>query len=101
MTVLRPAAPAGPGANPYGGATGPTALLTGFPGSLLHGGTARAGLIPADARVGGAIAMLPLLPGLAICRGDLLRDEQGRRYVASDVELSSFGWRVDMHQAAS
>jgi hypothetical protein len=102
LTVTRPAAAVSPGANAYGGGGVPLPILTGFNGSLLHGGSVHgAGAIPADARIGGAVALLPALAGLVILRGDLVADDLGRNYVVSGSELNELGWRLDLRQAAS
>jgi hypothetical protein len=103
LTVTRPSTAGVAGVNAYGGGTGSTAVVAGFPGNLLHGGSSRApGAIPADARIGEAVALLPAVSAAPFfARGDLVTDDLGRSFVVSGAELNALGWRLDLRQAAS
>ena len=102
VSVTRPAAGAVAGVNAYGGGSASGPVIDGFPASILHGGTAHgAGAIPADARIGSAVGLLPAIANTVFARGDLLRDDAGHGFVVSGAEQNQFGWRLDLRQAAS
>lgn len=77
-------------------------LLTGWPASMVaHGeGIDRADL-PADAALGGWSVLLPALPSVLLRTGDLVTDDLGRTGVVSSAELSDYGWRLIVRQAAT
>lgn len=102
LTVTRPNAYAVTGLNAYGGGGTLAPVVSGFPASLLHGGDLRgAEAIPADARIAGAVALLPAVAGLSFARGDIVTDDLGRSYVTAQAEQNELGWRLDVRQAAS
>jgi hypothetical protein len=105
VDLVRPAAPVMAGLNQYGAVTRGTerVLLQGFPVSLLTGGVGdrtRAGLAD-DTRVPGFMAMLPVVAGVVPQVADLVRDEQGQKYVVTAVETLNAVWRFSLVQAVS
>jgi hypothetical protein len=103
INVTRPSTAGVAGVNAYGGGTGSTSVIAGYPGNLLHGGSARGvGAIPADARIGEGVALLPVLgETVFFARGDMVSDDLGRAFVVSGAEFNELGWRLDLRQAAS
>jgi hypothetical protein len=91
--------------NPYGAVLPSTevALVTGFPASLLVGGTGdrtRAGL-PDDTRVPGFVALLPAVPCVQPRVADIVTNERAERFVVTAVELVNGVWRLSLVQAVS
>jgi hypothetical protein len=105
VSVVRPEAPLLAGLNGYGAITPgtETTLISRFPASLLAGGMGdrtKQGL-PDDTRVPGFIAMLPVVTGVIPRVGDLLMDEQNRKYTVTAVEVLGAVWRFSLVQAVS
>ncbi len=105
VSVSRAGAMDGVGLGGYGGLQRQlaTPLLTNWPASLVsHGfGMDRVDL-PGDAKLGGWIVLLPILPCSIVLRtGDLVTDDLGRAGVVSWAELSDLGWRLFVRQAAT
>ena len=102
LSVSRPAAPAMPGINGYGGVALATAepLLAAWPASVLSAGSGSAGDLPGDARIP---SWTVLLPGatVGLRGGDLIHDDLGRTYVIGTAERSALGWRILAKQAAT
>ena len=99
LDVLRPAGPETPGLNGYGGVREPRlrAILSDWPGQVLGGsGGGHTGL-PDDGGQSGWSVLLPPTPA-AILGSDLLRDEEGRRFLVRTAELSEMGWRLLVRQ---
>ena len=98
VTVSRPAAVAGFGAQPYSGDVFSTMapLLTGWPVSLLNGTKGENGSValPGDVKMPWAAVLMPALPGVTILMGDVLTDDLGRRFIVSAAELTGLGWRM-------
>jgi hypothetical protein len=104
LTVTRPSSGAAAiaGVNAYNGGGAAAAVVGGFPASLLHGGASRGtSAIPADARAGGAVALMPPIAGVVFARGDLVGDDLGRNFVVGEAEENGLGWRLELRQAAS
>ena len=92
------------GVSGYGAAdTGDAVLLMGWPASLLESGTG--GAAQADLPTGTSLAswtvLLPVLPGVMLRAGDLLRDDLSRSGVVATAELSELGWRLHVKQTAT
>jgi hypothetical protein len=105
VALSRPAAPVLAGINPYGAVLlgTMTALIAGFPASLLTGGLGdrtRAGLQD-DTRVPGFIAMLPVVPCVQPRVADILTNERAERFVVTAVEPVFGVWRLSLVQAVS
>jgi hypothetical protein len=105
LGLWRPAAPVMAGINPYGAVVPrtETALISGFPASLLVGGIGdrtRAGL-PDDTRVPGFIALLPAVECVQPRVADILTNERAERFVVTAVELVNGVWRLSLVQAVS
>ncbi len=104
VCVSRPGVSSGVGLATYGGIRRDTLqpVLSGWPASMVaHGlGLDRADL-PADASLGGWSVLLPVLPGIVLRTGDLVADDLGRAGVVASVELSDYGWRLAVRQAAT
>jgi len=103
--LWRPAAPVMAGINPYGAVLPrtETALISGFPASLLVGGIGdrtRAGL-PDDTRVPGFIALLPAVDCVQPRVADILTNERAERFVVTAVELVNGVWRLSLVQAVT
>ncbi|MDE8342955.1 MAG: hypothetical protein POG24_03960 [Acidocella sp.] len=101
ITVTRPQSYVSIGLSAYGGGiTGP-ATLESFPASLLHAsGNRGAEAIEADAKISGAVVLLPQIVGFSPSRGDVITDSIARNYIVSQAELNELGWRLDVRQAA-
>lgn len=100
--LARPGGAALVGSNSYGGvqpATA-TALLTGWPASLLQQGRGQQGPLPGDTRLAFWTVLLPRLP-VAPKPGDLLEDDLGQTYVLAAAEESDLGWQLQVKQVAS
>lgn len=106
ISLWRPAAPGLAGVNPYGAIlpSTNTALLAGFPGSLLAGGgtvdRTHAGL-PDDTKVPGFVALLPVVSCVQPQVADILTDATGARFVVNAVETVNGVWRLSMNQAVA
>ncbi|MDE8344816.1 MAG: hypothetical protein POH28_01385 [Acidocella sp.] len=105
VNLLRPAAPALAGLNPYGAILPGTevTLVEGFPASLLVGGIddrTRAGL-PDDTKVPGFTALLPAISSVVPHVADILSDGNGERFVVVGVETVNAVWRLSLVQAVS
>jgi hypothetical protein len=103
LRLTRPAAPALPGANPYGAVTPATeqVLIEGYPASLLRAGLSdrtRDGL-PDDTKVPGYAAMLPAVTGVCPMVADIAVDATGARFVVIGVERLAGVWRLALVQA--
>jgi len=107
ISLARPAAPALPGINSYGGVIRANLepLLSNWPASVLAGGTGERepAELPADVRLGGYSVILPAPPPIVLGNDasrvvlrpdDLMTDDLGRTYVVSSAELSELGWRL-------
>jgi hypothetical protein len=105
ISLWRPAAPVLAGINPYGAilpATS-TALVAGFPASLLVGGTSdrtRAGLAD-EPKLPGYVCMLPRVAGVQPLVADILVDAGGARFLVNAVEVVNGVWRLSLNQAVS
>ncbi len=99
VRVLRPAGNSRPGLNPPGGRRDRTdvALMADWPASVLRGGSAQAGAVglPADARMGGVVVLLPPVEGVTIRTSDRVVDDLGTAYTVGAAELTGMGWRLD------
>jgi hypothetical protein len=105
VNVGRPGVTDGVGLGTYGGLQRQlaTPVLQNWPASVVsHGfGMDRVDL-PGDAKLGGWIVLLPVLPCNVMLRtGDLVTDDLGRAGVVSWAELSDLGWRLFVRQAAT
>ncbi len=103
LALARPGALGQAGLNGYG-AVGPGTdmpVLSGFPASLLAGGTGdrtRNGL-PDDTKVPGFTALLPVLEGVTPQVADILINERNERYTVTSVEEMAGVWRLSAVQA--
>ena len=85
----------------YGGVVETTALLDGWPASMVASGTGldQAG-IPGDVAPGAWSVLLPSLPGDTLPRaGDGFHDDLGRSGVVSVAEPTPNGWHLTVRQA--
>ena len=100
LDVLRPAGAGAAGLNGYGGVQESRlgTVLAGWPAEMTSGGEPGHGRLSDDG--GGArwSVLLPLTP-TPLMSGDLLRDEDGTRFVVRVAELSEFGWRLIVRRA--
>lgn len=98
VTVTRPGGQA-PSDAYYGGPTvaGETAVLTGWPASVLMRGSASRGevALPGDTPMTWHAVLLPY-GGIAIRQDDVITtaDTPPRRFTVSGVELTGMGWRL-------
>ena len=100
LRVSRPAAADTPGLHGYGGGTtagARTALLAGWPASLLASGGGGTAVLPSDGRPGGWAVLLP--PGLPsgtreVRTSDVLTDERNRSFVVNTAEHTALGYRI-------
>ncbi len=103
--LWRPAAPRLVGLNPYGAVLPGTmtALISGFPASLLTGGTSdrtKAGL-PDDTKLPGFSALLPVVANVQPRVADILSNERAERFVVTAVEQMGAVWRLALMQVVS
>jgi hypothetical protein len=105
ISLARPAAPAAPGANAYGGVTlsAATPLMGNWPASVLGaGGSGRPEAdLPSDASVPYWTVLLPAWPGVTLRTGDLVTDDLARTAVVAAAELTPLGWRLSAKQATT
>ncbi len=99
LTFKRPAASTTLGAQPgYGGdvAGQETALLTGWPAYLgVAGGGGRSpAKLPGDVEMPHVDIRLPMWPAVVLLNGDVIFDEQGRRYKIISAEGTTLGWKI-------
>lgn len=99
VSLFRPQQQTGVGAVGYGGntAANQTALVTGFPASVLQGSKGERSEVnlPGDTRAPWWTVLLPNLPGGIYLRtDDLMTDDYGRRFTLSSVEQTDLGWRI-------
>ncbi len=99
LTFKRPAA-----SSVFGGQSGYSGdvaaqevpLLTAWPaylGTAGRGGRSPVEL-PGDVEMARLDIRLPMWPGVVLLNGDVIYDEQGRRYRTVAAEASSLGWRI-------
>lgn len=102
LTVSRPAAPATPGINSYGGVLLTTAMpiLTAWPASILSAGAGAPGTLPGDGNIPSWTILLPATP-VPPRTADLIQDDLGRSYTIGTCEGSTLGWRITAKQAAT
>ena len=102
VAITRPAAPAAPGLNAYGGlvTTTATPILTAWPASILFAGAGSPGELPGDASTPTWTVLLPVTP-TRILAADIIIDDQGNTYVIGSAELTSLGWRILAKQATN
>ena len=102
LMVSRPAAPATPGLNRYGGVlrANATSLLSGWPASVLTAGSGSPGDLPGDGNIPSWTILLPETP-VPLRAADLIQDDLGRAYVIGTAELTGLGWRILAKQAAT
>lgn len=107
LTLRRLVVPAGFGAIANRGevAGGEDAIFSAWPGSLRYASRGRGDTVelPGDAPPPWFAVLLPAVPGAEPPRaGDILADEQGRRYAVTWCEVSSLGWRMEaQHQVTA
>ena len=99
LTFRRPAALAGFGAQGgYGGdvAAQEVALLTGWPAWMGVSGSGGRGTanLPGDVEMPHVEIRLPMWPGITLLNGDVITDEQGRRYRTISAEGTAMGWKI-------
>lgn len=103
VNVLRPQQQTGVGAVGYGGDTdaNETALMTGWPASVLQGtkGEKNEVNLPGDVRNPWWQMLMPAFPGVVLQSADIVTDDIGRRYIISSAELTDLGWRCTMMSA--
>ncbi len=102
INILRPQQQTGVGALGYGGdtAANETALMSGWPASVLQGtkGGKGGANLPGDTQNPWWAILLPVFPGVILRSGDLITDDLQRRYAISSAELSDLGWRLTAAQ---
>lgn len=98
INVLRPQQQTGVGAVGYGGDidSNETALMTGWPASVLQGtkGEKNEVNLPGDVRNPWWQILMPAFPGVVLQSADIITDDIGRRYIVSSAELTDLGWRM-------
>lgn len=103
INVTRPQQQTGVGAVGYGGDTdaNETALMTGWPASVLQGtkGEKNEVNLPGDVRNPWWQMLMPAFPGVVLQSADIVTDDIGRRYIISSAELTDLGWRCTMMSA--
>lgn len=103
LTIYRPAQQTAVGAVGYGGNTGAgeTALMTGWPASVLQGTKGENGGVglPGDVRLPWWAILMPAFPGVSIRAFDVISDDLNNRYVISSAEQTDLGWRFTCLQA--
>ena len=97
ISLSRPQAQSGKGAQPYSGMTAAdeTPYATGVPCSILQGtkGEKSDADLPGDVRSPWWTVLLPGSVG-RIQRGDLIIDDEAQRYMVSSNEQTDLGWRL-------
>ena len=100
VSLFRPAAVTTVGLSAYGGNTEATetAMMTGWPASILQGTKGERGdvSVPDNVKSPWYALRLPVLAGVTIQSGDIVTDDLSRRYTISSAELTAFGWRFTM-----
>ena len=103
-SIFRPQVQSGSGIQPYGGNTASTqtALMTGWPCSILQGtkGEKSETGLPGDTRSSWWSILLPYA-GVQIKPDDVITDDIGLRYVISSPELTDLGWRITAMMAVA
>lgn len=99
VSFFRPQQQTSVGAASYGGNTiaTQTPLVTTYPASVLQGTKGDKSMVnlPGDIRAPWWAVLLPNLPGSVNLRnGDIMVDENGKRYKISSAELTDLGWRM-------
>lgn len=98
VTIKRPQQQPGVGALGYGGDTdaGESALMTGWPASILIGGKGERGAVglPGDEKNPQWSVLLPAYGSVLLRSGDIITDDQSRRMVISSAEKTDLGWRL-------
>lgn len=99
VSVFRPAGTTSSvGAQPYGGntAAGETAIMTGWPCSILQGSKGEKSDVnlPGDARSPWWTILMPHFAGVQIESYDAITDDLDNRYIISSAELTDMGWRI-------
>jgi len=84
------------GAQSYNDAKALTAIMTGWPCSILQGtkGETNPVHLPDDVKMPWWSILLPLFTGVTIQTTDIIIDDLGRRYAVSSPELTDLGWRI-------
>jgi hypothetical protein len=105
VRLCRPAAPVLAGLNDYSAVlpATETALVEGFPASLLMGGVedrTRVGLAD-DTKLPGFTALLPAVTGVRPRVADMLRSDGGASFVVTGAILMGGTWRLSLDQAVS
>lgn len=97
ITISRPAAQSGKGAQPYSGMTeaNEEPIATGVPCSILQGtkGEKNATDLPGDVRSPWWTILFPASVG-RVMLADLIIDDLGQRYVVSSSEITDLGYRI-------
>ena len=97
--MKRPSTPASVGAQTdYGGdvAAKETVLLQSWPaylGTAGHGGRSPVGLV-GDVDVANVDIRLPMLAGVTLLNGDVIYDDESRRYKIVSAEATTLGWKI-------
>ena len=104
IDVRRPFQQSTVGYSPTYGGTTPaqeTPLMTQWPASILQGtkGENTGTNVPDDVRDPWWNVLMPSWPGIVILSSDVLKDDQGRRYIVSSAELTPLGWRITCMEA--
>lgn len=103
LNIFRPQQQTAAGVNPYGGTidANQTALMTGWPASVLQGtkGEKDGAVLPGDVRLPWWAILMPAFPGVTLLTADIITDDIDRRYIISSAELTDLGWRITAMQA--
>lgn len=105
VDVKRPQQQASVGALPYGGNTlaVETPLMTGWPCSILQGSKGEKSdmILPGDTKTPWWTVLLPKYDAVILRAGDIITDNNARRFVISGAELTDLGWRLTASQATT
>jgi len=105
VDVKRPQQQASVGALGYGGNTlaVETPLMTQWPCSILQGSKGEKAdmVLPGDTRTPWWTILLPKYDGVMLRTGDIVTDNNARRFVISSAELTDLGWRMTASQATT
>jgi hypothetical protein len=97
ISIYKPQAQPGVGAQEYGGTTADNQklIVSGVPCSILQGtkGEKSEASLPSDTRSPWWTVLMPASVG-SVVSDDIIEDDLGQRYIVSSPELTDLGWRL-------